>query len=859
MPLAVWNVPSGYSLGTFSENQSIVNLELPVSTIPGVTYSIISGSLPSGLTLSGQYISGIPAEVSRTTDYNFCVRASNGTSISDRTLIITIVGADTPVFVTPEGDIDVDGTGKLFVLDNTYVDFQIQVSDSDTAAGQTLTFYLEPGLGQLPPGLSMSSTGRITGLISPVTSIKPIDGTGTYDQSIFDAVGYDFGLSAGSLPPKTLNRYYEFVVSVTDGDSVSQRKFRMFVVGDDYLRADNTVWTSDSQQITADATFLRAPTWKTPADLGTYRANNYFIQLLTTNETVGVTYQFEPINAECLCVTKSLIAGDNVSGSSTLSVSSSSTPKALDWVSFTKEFYAPAWVSATLYQKGDLVSYNNITYISQIAHTSLDVQDGFVQELALGLWTVYPATDTYQILSVTNGPIASTYKLTLASPLKITVKDGIPFYTGSISTLPPGVSYNTDTRELHGLIPYQPAVTKNFKFTITASKFTEYGVRASTSQVFYLALIGEIDSSIKWITDSNLGELYKQEASDLSVVAEPLVVGTSISYAVTSGQLPPGLTLQLSGLITGIVDTELVTTEWLATTFDNNTTTFTSGLTTFNGFAQVTSNAARRYTFTVTASDSAGQISSSKDFYVDIVSSVAASYSNISVETFLEPEQREIWSTFINDYTVFTPNRVFRYGDQNFGVQSSLKLLVYAGIETKLASEYAAVMERNFKKKRFQFGNLKKATAYYPGTKTAEYEVVYIEMIDPLEPNGLYLPETISNFSHNNTVEYYPSSITQWRNHFASAGLTERNFLPLWMRSLQGTSKAEQGFTLALVLCYCNPGSADKIILNINNYVRTTGFTFNQIDFTADRCIIDKCTDVPQDRYLGFSNSSTNI
>ena len=41
--------------------------------------------------------------------------------------------------------------------------------------------------------------------------------------------------------PQKLNRYYEFTVSVRDGDVVARRTFRIFVVGDDFLRADNTI------------------------------------------------------------------------------------------------------------------------------------------------------------------------------------------------------------------------------------------------------------------------------------------------------------------------------------------------------------------------------------------------------------------------------------------------------------------------------------------------------------------------------------------------------------------------------------------------------------------------------------------
>ena len=56
-------------------------------------------------------------------------------------------------------------------------------------------------------------------------------------------------------------------------------------------------------------------------------------------------------------------------------------------------------------------------------------------------------------------------------------------------------------------------------------------------------------------------------------------------------------------------------------------------------------------------------------------------------------------------------------------------------------------------------------------------------------------------------------------------------------------------------LCYCKPGTADDILLNIKN----RNFDFKQIDFVIDRYIIDSVTGYSADKYIVFKNDRTTI
>ena len=174
-------------------------------------------------------------------------------------------------------------------------------------------------------------------------------------------------------------------------------------------------------------------------------------------------------------------------------------------------------------------------------------------------------------------------------------------------------------------------------------------------------------------------------------------------------------------------------------------------------------------------------------------------------------------------------------------------------------------------------------------------------MIDPLEPNGKHLPLSIKTTSvesqtitidestisarpnpyitvdstgyqssNSNTDVYFPSSITNWQtrlsqttDHFKTVNgqqvsvpaLSERNYLPLWMRSIQSGSKAQLGYVLCVPLCFCKPGTASTIVTNI----AFNGFNFNNIDYTVDRFTISAVTGDTSDKYLIFRDDRITV
>jgi hypothetical protein len=779
--LNVWTQLSGYSFGTLEPSTS-VNLPLPVTNDSGVSYGVISGHLPDGLRIVGNTIVGTPFEVPRTTTFLFCIRASLNGSISDRSFKITVNQPYTPIFTTPAGLLPVGTDNAYFTLDSSFINFQLEATDSAVSAGRTLRYFISSGNGTLPPGLSLTDSGLITGYVQPAFAITSDSGDGAYDEGLYDSVAFDFGVRSDngydsffyddvlfdySLPtnaPKKLDRNYEFTVTVSDGDATDKRTFRIYVVADTTMRTDNTIRHLGDGVITSDNTYLRAPIWVTPPNLGVHRANNYITLILDT----------------------------------------------------------------------------------------------------------YTAEDL--------GPI--TYSLDTTNP------DNSP------SVLPDGLAFDIGKSEVFGTLPYQPAITREYKFTVTATRYGLKNDKADSKRTFTITTLGEVESTMKWITTTDLGLVSANYSSNLKIEATTTVEGSAVLYRIISGRLPPGLTLQLDGEITGKINQYGDLTKFGMTTFSDGpypNQTFDGGTTSID----------RSFSFVARAEDQFGYSFITKLFTIKVDTPNDRLYSNIIAKTFMVQEKRAMFEDFINDSNIFTPSSIYRPADTNFGLQKDLKMSIYNGIETKVAAEYVSAIGLNHKRKRFTFGNVKSAKAKIPGTNTVVYEVIYVEMFDPLENNGSYLPQVVSGMSLDpetitddysnaiwrtgNTPEpylprpfdiisidqtniqvgdinynnRYPSSISIWRNILKQMPGTgsERNYMPLWMRSIQDSTKQELGFVLAVPICYCKPGTSADILINI----KYSGFDFKNLDYTVDRYIIDSVTGYSNDKYLVFKNDKVTI
>ena len=809
-----WITPAG-SLGIIVERNT---LEIPVSatsTHGDITYSLIAGRLPRGLRLVNNVIKGSPVEVRQFTDNRFVIRADDGVDLEDRTFSLSVDGSDLPYWLTREGFLNVGQNNAYFVLDNSYVEFQLEADDTDINAGDNLEFYLVPVGGELPPGLSLSKTGVISGFTDPVFAVDYSETqTGSYDTAAFDVLpldkaearsnGFDsflydnvtYDYNEASRTPRRLSRFYTFIVAVSDGINEVRRVFRIWVVTEEFLQADNSIVQVDTNLFQADATGDRVPLWITESYLGRFRADNY--------------------------------------------------------VTIYLDVYDPASLSGTI-----------------------------------------------------------TYFLLPTNP------------DGSASVIPPGLILDTQTGELAGRVPYQAAITKPYQFTMQAVNFpvsladinyTLVGDWTSTriyyeneavrylgfvyiclqehrnvvpidgpywnlgvstaEKTFTVDIIGEIESSIRWISDSNRGTIKPNQPSTVNVEAESLLYGNKVVYELYSGKLPPGLTLLSTGIIQGKVKQFADSNgPGLTRLFDRDSALVDStGTITFNTtFDADTTSFDKKFTFEIKAKDTAQFAENIKEFFISVIANTEKTFANLYLKAFQSKDKRLNWYNFITDSNIFRNNEIYRYGDANFGIQTELKILLFAGIESVGAVDYVQALSRNHYRKQIRFGDVKYAVAKDLITQEPLYEVIYVDIVDEFEKNGKSVNSTVeleNNINSKVLVSYdaikidsnvplvsdsdhqriFPNSFKNMRKQIKGVGVRDREFLPLWMRSIQTDSFVETGYVKALVLCYIQPGSSEQVISRI----KSSGFDFKSIDFTADRYVIDILDGEIEDKYLAF-------
>lgn len=794
--LNIWTKESGTNLSPVSlQEGTLVSILLPTTgDISQITFNVISGNLPAGLVVVDDKIVGTVSEVPTITTSTFVIRASTDSGeISDRTFLLTVSGEDVPIWVTDPGLLPVNPNGLAYVLDSTYIDFQLQAVDTDLAAGESLEFFIEDNNGELPPGLSLSDTGRITGIIDPIIALDIPAGSGFFDTNLFDSNAFDFGLDpAFGRTPKKLNRNYEFVVTVTDGKYLSSRKFRIYVVGDDFLRADNTIIQIGNGAYTADNTYLRPPVWLTANNLGVKRANNYvtvFLDAFDPNPALGpVFYNVSNINDDG-------------------TVSKLPDGLYIDYTNGELFGFVPYQPAVTK------------EYKFTVTATKYDINYYLRTEVAV---VVYEDTIHGQYVIKVDPLTTNDAERIVTQPIRIGNNYySINGYDGPEIT---GASYAL-LRLNNKLIIDIPKNTLLTSVFVEAAK--DYN-KTSSSKTFVLSIIGEVESVIQWITPSNLGSLRVNLPSMLNVKAQTTVPKAVLKYSITNGTLPPGISLSSSGDLVGIVKSNAVL------------------------------SADKTYNFTILAEDQFKFSSISRTFTVLISAVDDRLYSNIFVMPYQKEDKRKEFFNFISDTSIFTPSKIYRLGDPAFGVQSQLKMLIYAGIETLQIDSYIPALETNVKRKRFRLGTPKKALGKLYGDNNTEYEVIYLEVFDEYE----YGITSVGATQDSVGTTVYPCSVTNIRNNIrnlqstdSTQALTENEFLPLWMLTPQTTKTAATGYVKAIPLCYCKPGEGDYVLLNIQK----SGFDFTSIDYDIDRLIIDSTTESASLQYLKFANSKNNV
>ncbi len=152
----VWQTTSG-SLGTFNEQVSVSVSATATDSDSTISYALASGStLPSGVSLNSAtgLISGTLPNISSNTIYTFTINASDGLNIIPRTFSISST-AFGPVWST---------SGTISPITNG-VAYSYQLVSTDDGA---VTYAINSG--SLPTGITLSSSGLISGTTTSIVS-----------------------------------------------------------------------------------------------------------------------------------------------------------------------------------------------------------------------------------------------------------------------------------------------------------------------------------------------------------------------------------------------------------------------------------------------------------------------------------------------------------------------------------------------------------------------------------------------------------------------------------------------------------------------------------------------------------------
>jgi hypothetical protein len=375
-------------------------------------------------------------------------------------------------------------------------------------------------------------------------------------------------------------------------------------------------------------------------------------------------------------------------------------------------------------------------------------------------------------------------------------------YQISAGSLPSGLSLNSSTGWLTGTVPYGPLGSVTYTFSLNVTKQVNGITYTSETKDYNIKLMGQIDDTVEWISNSDLGSLYNGEISELQITAvtksnrvlKYSLVDTSV------GGLPAGLELLNDGTI--------------------------SGRTSFQLSADTT------YTFTVATYDSENLVYSEKTFSITVIRRDTQPYENLYIQILPNRDQRTTYNNLLNNSDIFPIDAIYRYNDPWFGKNTLRRSLFITGLNPADVSSYVAAMSLNHYWKKINFGQVKTAQALDENFNVI-YEVVYLDLIDN-SANALGQSNNLSLNLPNNSANIstvYPNSFNNMSQRLANGvGYENRSILPGWMTSRQ-TDGHVLGFTRAFVLCYTLPNKSKEIAFRVNEILSQ----FSDIDFTIDR------------------------
>lgn len=253
-----------------------------------------------------------------------------------------------------------------------------------------------------------------------------------------------------------------------------------------------------------------------------------------------------------------------------------------------------------------------------------------------------------------------------------------------------------------------------FQFSVSVKK-SSFAV-SSTTFNYSFRLTNDIDGDITWVTPSDLGKMFNSETSVLSLQASSDV---ELNYRIVEGSLPPNLQLLSNGEISGVVAYQ-PTEDFLV---PNSETTFNFIVEAYSPLYPI--------------------LTSTRQFSILVVQEFIQPTDTLYIKCVPSVDNRLIIRQLLENNTIIPNNYLYRAEDPNFGKASSIIYQHAFGIYASDFEEYVAAITRNHYWRNITLGQLKTAQARNDRNEVV-YEVVYSEVIDNLvNPKGESISEEI--------------------------------------------------------------------------------------------------------------------
>lgn len=786
--------------------------QLPLETSQPATFSFISGQLPPGLqVVKAGYLQGVPTllnsiAVDTAESFRFTIRATNSSGhVRDQAFSLSVTNVYGPV-IEPA----VTYLGSFF--DGTYYSQQLQVNELNPNVSITWS-----NIGSLPPGITLSSTGLLSGYIQPIQlvgSFGPAGYDGRVDASgIVDAGNLTVGLTytiqtLGNTDFTRIGSAQNNIGTVFTANSIARgttgtASFTTTLIEQDQEYDMDGIQPYDFNQVNQSVSYsfsIRA------YDGANFDLQNYIINVASRNNftadngTITVDNSFLTVDSGNIYIP--VILNANVSTLPTGRAGS---------------FYAFKFDGHDF--QNDTITYSLVDGIGTFDALVTLYDNGFDFG---GTGTNGSAIEDKNDVDINRGGVGF---------------DSFNPGNVAISNLP-GLSLDSATGWIYGQINTQAEAYKTYGFGVQVKKIRDGQPYYSNPDFVSLPVLGDVNNVINWITPANLGTINNGSVSELSVKAVSLtgkdLVYSLLDQAGVKVRLPQGLELLPSGDISGRVSFEAFSVDDYATTFDNSQLTID-----------------RNYTFTVQVATSDGSASSTKQFTLTLDIIDIEPYDNLYLKAMPAFDQRQIYNSVITNTEIFVPSLIYRPTDPWFGVQKDISLLFLPGLTPSELATYANAIVHNHYTKTYNFGDIKTAVVLDENYEV-KYEVIYIDVIDPAlnnKGNGPSVEINLNNVIANpyidiNGNEYktvYPNTSQDMIDQLVEGvGYYDQSSLPPWMTSNQlGTGSVAfntpLGYTRAVVLAYTKPGASNLISYRLRN----SGINFNNIEFTVDRYLLD--------------------